>query len=68
MEGLPKYGRLINYGGELTGMTKNYKTFQSEDLFITHVILLFCLFVLRLNVPVNNFSVMSGRSHCFLGN
>ena len=22
-----------------------------------------CLFVLRLNVPVNNFSVMSGRSH-----
>ena len=27
-----------------------------------------CLFVLRLNVPVNNFSVMSGRSHCFLGN
>ena len=28
----------------------------------------FCLFVLRLNVPVNNFSVMSGRSHRFLGN
>ena len=27
----------------------------------------FC-FVLRLNVPVNNFSVMSGRSHRFLGN
>ena len=26
------------------------------------------LFVLRLNVPVNNFSVMSGRSHHFLGN
>ena len=26
-----------------------------------------CLFVLRLNVPVNNFSVMSGRSHRFLG-
>ena len=25
-----------------------------------------CLFVLRFNVPVNNFSVMSGRSHCFL--
>ena len=25
------------------------------------------LFVLRLNVPVNNFSVMSGRSHRFLG-
>ena len=28
----------------------------------------FCLFVLRLNVPVNNFSVMSGRSHGFLDN
>ena len=26
-----------------------------------------CLFVLRLNVPVNNFSVMSGRSQPFLG-
>ena len=25
------------------------------------------LVVLRLNVPVNNFSVMSGRSHRFLG-
>ena len=25
-----------------------------------------CLFVLRLNVPVNNFLVMSGRSHRFL--
>ena len=25
-----------------------------------------CLFVLMLNVPVNNFSVMTGRSHCFL--
>ena len=28
----------------------------------------FDLVVLRLNVPVNNFSVMSGRSHRFLGN
>ena len=26
------------------------------------------LVVLRLNVPVNNFSVISGRSHRFLGN
>ena len=26
-----------------------------------------CLFVLRLNIPVNNFSVMSGRSKRFLG-
>ena len=29
---------------------------------------LLVLVVLRLNVPVNNFSVMSGRSHRFLGN
>ena len=28
----------------------------------------FWLVVLRLNVPVNNFSVISGRSHRFLGN
>ena len=28
---------------------------------------LFCLFGLRLYVTVNNFSVMSGRSHRFLG-
>ena len=28
---------------------------------------LLCLFVLRFNVPVNNFSVMSGRSHYFMG-
>ena len=27
----------------------------------------FCLFGLRLYIPVNNFSVMSGRSHSFLG-
>ena len=26
-----------------------------------------CLYVLRLNVQVNNFSVMSGQSQCFLG-
>ena len=26
-----------------------------------------CLFVLMLNVPVNNFSVILGRSHRFLG-
>ena len=36
--------------------------------FHLHVFYFVCLFVLRLNVPVNNFSVMSGRSHRFLGN
>ena len=32
------------------------------------VFLQYDLFVLRLNLPVNNFSVMLGRSHRFLGN
>ena len=32
-----------------------------------HGMFVFCLFGLRLYVPVNNFSVMSGRSHRFLG-
>ena len=36
--------------------------------YCIHTKAMFCLFVLRLNVPVNNFSVMSGRSHRFLGN
>ena len=27
----------------------------------------YCLFVVRFNVPVNNFSVMSGRNYRFLG-
>ena len=27
-----------------------------------------CLFVLRLNIPVTNISVMSGGNHRFLGN
>ena len=39
---------------------KNFKSENSYKCFV-------CLFVLRLNVPVNNFSVMSGRSHRFLG-
>ena len=30
-------------------------------------VLFVCLFGLRLYVPVNNFSVMSGQSHRFLG-
>ena len=29
--------------------------------------LVVCLFMLRLNIPVNNFSVMLGWSHHFLG-
>ena len=34
---------------------------------LTFVKAKFCLFVLRLNVPVNNFSVMSGQSHSIWG-
>ena len=34
---------------------------------ITLVKAKFCLFVLRLNVPVNSFSVMSGQSHSTFG-
>ena len=33
---------------------------QFYELFV-------CLFLLRLSMPVNNFSVMSGGSHRFLG-
>ena len=40
---------------------------DSDDYFISSIwfCLFVCLFVLILNVPVNNFSVMSGRSHLF---
>ena len=33
----------------------------------SHAMKFVCLFVLMLNVPVNNVSVMVGQSHCFLG-
>ena len=33
----------------------------------TFIFFFFFFFVLRLNIPVNNFSVMSGRSQLFLG-
>ena len=34
---------------------------------VSQLVLFVCLFGLRLYISVNNFSVMSGRSHCFLG-
>ena len=38
------------------------------NLMICQLLILFvCLFVLRRNVPVNSFSVMSGRNQRFLG-
>ena len=49
---------------------QKYFNFISLDYYKTKIWELRhpCLFVLRLNVPVNNFSVMSGWSHRFLGN
>ena len=52
-------------------LTKNLGTglnlSSSEESVLSVVCLLVCLLVLRLYVSVNNFSVMSGRSHRFLG-
>ena len=50
----------------------NVKSFLKFNSFSTlrlyDCVVIKWLVVLRLNVPVNNFSVMSGRSHRFLGN
>ena len=43
----------------------NFKNYRFTCFFERCTVV--CLFVLRLNVPVNNFSVMSGRSRRFLG-
>ena len=43
----------------------SYVAFLQRDN--EYLIIKFCLFVLRLNVPVNNFSVMLERSQRFLG-
>ena len=51
---------------ELLGII--YNLFRGrQNIFLTIFSTKFVV-VLRLNVPVNNFSVMSGRSHRFLGN
>ena len=50
--------------------TRGPKSYLSQLLCLSWLpatLMMICLFVLRLNVPVNNFSVMSGRSHRFLG-
>ena len=44
-----------------------YQFLSGKNKNIRLCIYIVCLFVLRLNVPVNNFSVMSGRSQRFLG-
>ena len=48
----------------VTPYTSNNPLYKIGDVFDC---LFVCLFVLRLNVPVNNFSVKSGRSQRFLG-
>ena len=48
----------------LSNILKPYIFYLSSDCETFFNI---CLFVLRLNVPVNNFSVMSGRSQRLLG-
>ena len=50
----------------------NFKIFPMKfSLFTAEKISVYCMgkftFVLRLNVRVKSFSVMSGRSQCFLG-
>ena len=44
------------------------KDVRHTDLIRLATLMVGWLVVLRLNVPVNNFSVISGRSHRFLGN
>ena len=48
--------------------SKTPKDMFSHDKAQIYLAVIGWLVVLRLNVPVNNFSVMSGRSHRFLGN
>ena len=62
----------------LTRLLQLHKKFARDEKFTYESLCLcvymcvggrgFWLVVLRLNVPVNNFSVISGRSHRFLGN
>ena len=44
--------------------TKSVPESMDGTWHIHNIVFWFCL---MLNVPVNNFSVMLGRSHCFLG-
>ena len=44
-----------------------FQYFKGKLLLKSEIFSFVCLFGLRLYVPVNNFPVMSGWSHCFLG-
>ena len=65
----------IKFGPQILWLTASYEicyfplflqqksestNFVIENLFV-------CLFVVRFNVPISNFSVTSGQSHSFLG-
>ena len=50
---------------KLTGIIPKVKCMPRKITNLTACLVI--LFILRLNVPVNNFSVMSGRSQRFLG-
>ena len=53
------------YPSSVAGLCRTRPETQRRGFLMTQLILF--LFGLRLYVPVNNFSVMSGRSHRFLG-
>ena len=40
---------------------------KNRERYVNKTYVFVCLFVLRLNAPANNFSVMSGRIQRFLG-
>ena len=46
---------------------KDDQSIKQNDLLLSPLCKHICLFVLRFNIPVNNFSVMLGRSNFFLG-
>ena len=54
--------------GERGGRRKKWRKWDGEKVKGGGFKRVGWLVVLRLNVPVSNFSVMSGRSHRFLGN
>ena len=54
----------MHFSSRSCGLTFQPITFELAGLLIW----VFCLFVLRFNIPVNNFSVMSGKSPSTAGN
>ena len=58
---------IINGFSNLEDASVTFKKHDSSKCHDRHSDKIFCLFGLRLYVPVNNFSVMSGQSHRFMG-